>query len=118
MFYCITFYIILCNIRLEKKTCRHHSNSYTFSRFKSKYHPEECDKKHGEQKLALQARQRVFASLRDKSFFEDVNVDNMNTEKLVKIMDASELLIIVSVFFQIQSLLESIDERKRQLTKS
>ncbi|XP_059158047.1 serrate RNA effector molecule homolog isoform X2 [Physella acuta] len=61
--------------------------------FKSKYHPEECEKRQVEIRDALQTRKKVFETLREKKFFETVSVDVECTDPLVKIMDAAVILL-------------------------
>ncbi|XP_012939682.1 serrate RNA effector molecule homolog isoform X3 [Aplysia californica] len=61
--------------------------------FKSKYHPEECDKRQVEVKAALESRRKVFEALREKKFFEDISVDIDCTDSLIKIMDAAVILL-------------------------
>uniref|UniRef100_A0A0B7B5L3 Arsenite-resistance protein 2 homolog n=2 Tax=Arion vulgaris TaxID=1028688 RepID=A0A0B7B5L3_9EUPU len=61
--------------------------------FKSKYHPDECEKQQTQVKQALQTRKQVFVSLRDKQFFDDVSVDVQCTDKLIKILDATVILL-------------------------
>ena len=62
----------------------------TMHRFKSKYHPEECDKRRVTLKAALETRRKVFDTLREKKYFEEIFVDAVSTDSLVKIMDASK----------------------------
>ncbi|GFS18174.1 serrate RNA effector molecule-like protein [Elysia marginata] len=61
--------------------------------FKSKYHPEECEKKQAETKVALQARKKAFETLREKGFFDGISVDVSCTDSLVKILDAAVILL-------------------------
>ncbi|KAK3794133.1 hypothetical protein RRG08_059562 [Elysia crispata] len=61
--------------------------------FKSKYHPEECEKKQAETKLALQARKKAFETLREKGYFDGISVDVSCTDPLVKILDAAVILL-------------------------
>ncbi|RUS86506.1 hypothetical protein EGW08_005756 [Elysia chlorotica] len=61
--------------------------------FKSKYHPEECEKKQAETKLGLQARKKAFETLMDKGYFDGISVDVSCTDTLVKILDAAVILL-------------------------
>ncbi|CAL1546055.1 unnamed protein product [Lymnaea stagnalis] len=61
--------------------------------FKSKYHPEECEKRQTEIGLSLQSRKKVFETLKEKKFFEGVSVDVECTEPLIKILDATVILL-------------------------
>ncbi|XP_055871422.1 serrate RNA effector molecule homolog A-like isoform X4 [Biomphalaria glabrata] len=61
--------------------------------FKSKYHPEECEKRQVEVCHALQARKKVFEILREKHFLDGVSVDVESTDKLIKILDAAVILL-------------------------
>lgn len=61
--------------------------------FKMKYHPEETDKRQVEVRAALEARRKVFETLREKKFLEGVMVDEECTAPLIKIMDAAVILL-------------------------
>uniref|UniRef100_A0A0B7B223 Arsenite-resistance protein 2 homolog n=1 Tax=Arion vulgaris TaxID=1028688 RepID=A0A0B7B223_9EUPU len=61
--------------------------------FKSKYHPDEREKQQATMKLALESRRKVFETLKEKKFFDGVSVDVECTDSLVKILDATVILL-------------------------
>jgi len=57
-------------------------------RFKSKYHPEECEKRQDEVRHALKRRCEVFFELMKKGFMDNVTCDTEQHEGIVKLLDA------------------------------
>ncbi|WAR18602.1 SRRTB-like protein [Mya arenaria] len=62
-------------------------------RFKSKYHPEECEKRQDEVKHALKRRCDVFFELMKKGYMDNVTCDTEQHEGIVKLLDAAVILM-------------------------
>ena len=63
------------------------------SRFKSKYHPEECEKRKEEACQALRRRADVFNKLFEMGRVAAVSVDLDKGTDLVKVLDAGKYII-------------------------
>ncbi|XP_052767581.1 serrate RNA effector molecule homolog isoform X2 [Mya arenaria] len=61
--------------------------------FKSKYHPEECEKRQDEVKHALKRRCDVFFELMKKGYMDNVTCDTEQHEGIVKLLDAAVILM-------------------------
>lgn len=65
------------------------NSSYVSFRFKYKYHPEECSKRHEEQHAALQRRLQIFLELMAQNRVDSCSVDVEKSDELIKILDAA-----------------------------
>lgn len=59
-------------------------------RFKTKYNPDECEKRHKEVKKALQHRCSVYMELLDSGRIEATWVDFEKSDEVVKLLDAGK----------------------------
>lgn len=59
-----------------------------FLRFRSKYHPDEVGKRRQEARGALQNRLRVFLSLMESGWFDNLLLDIDKADAIVKMLDA------------------------------
>lgn len=59
-----------------------------FSRFRSKYHPDEVGKRRQEARGALQNRLKVFLSLMETGWFDNLLLDIDKADAIVKMLDA------------------------------
>ena len=57
-------------------------------RFRSKYHPDEVGKRRQEARGALQNRLRVFLSLMESGWFDNLFLDIDKADAIVKMLDA------------------------------
>ncbi|XP_071110678.1 serrate RNA effector molecule homolog isoform X3 [Haliotis cracherodii] len=57
--------------------------------FKLKYHPEECEKRQDEVRMALLKRLKVFTELMQQDRLESIMLDIDNTEDIIKVLDAA-----------------------------
>lgn len=57
-------------------------------RFRSKYHPDEVGKRRQEARGALQNRLRVFLSLMESGWFDNLLLDIDKADAIVKMLDA------------------------------
>ncbi|KAK3577793.1 hypothetical protein CHS0354_000209 [Potamilus streckersoni] len=78
--------------------------------FKSKYHPEECEKRQKEVITALKKRCNVFLELLDGTYFENISVDTEKHELLVKLLDAAVIKMEGGTDFDLTVLDEPEDE--------
>lgn len=62
--------------------------SPSFLRFRSKYHPDEVGKRRQEARGALQNRLKVFLSLMEGGWFENLLLDIDKADAIVKLLDA------------------------------
>lgn len=70
-------------------------------RFKSKYHPEEFEKRQEEVRVALRRRCDVFFDLMKQNRLDGVTVDTEQHEALVKLLDAGMFMwFILGTCFQ------------------
>lgn len=67
------------------------NSSYVSFRFKYKYHPEECSKRHEEQHAALQRRLQIFLELMAQNRVDSCSVDVEKSDELIKILDAGKI---------------------------
>lgn len=67
-----------------------HFSLALITRFKIKYHPEECEKRNREVKKALQHRCNVYMELMDSGRIEETWVDFEKSDELVKLLDAGK----------------------------
>lgn len=67
-----------------------HFSLALITRFKIKYHPEECKKRNREVKKALQHRCNVYMELMDSGRIEETWVDFEKSDELVKLLDAGK----------------------------
>lgn len=58
------------------------------SRFRSKYHPDEVGKRRQEARGALQNRLKVFLSLMESGWFDNLLLDIDKADAIVKMLDA------------------------------
>lgn len=63
-------------------------------RFKLKYHPEECEKRQDEVRMALLKRLRVFTELMQQDRLESIMLDIDNTEDIIKVLDAGKMVVM------------------------
>ncbi|XP_074656901.1 serrate RNA effector molecule homolog [Tubulanus polymorphus] len=61
--------------------------------FKAKYHPEECEKRHEDQRAVLKRRVEVFQHLVDKGFIDGHSLDHDCVDKIVRFLDAVVILL-------------------------
>lgn len=59
-----------------------------FCRFRSKYHPDEVGKRRQEARGALQNRLKVFLSLMESGWFDNLLLDIDKADAIVKMLDA------------------------------
>lgn len=62
-------------------------------RFKLKHHPEESIKRKTELQAALKRRLAVFMELYEKSWVDNVTLDQENSEQIIKFLDAGIILM-------------------------
>ena len=64
-----------------------------YFRFKSKYHPEEFERRQDEVRHALKRRCDVFFELMKKGYMDAVTSDTENHDVIVKLLDAGVYLL-------------------------
>lgn len=64
------------------------SFSSLLDRFRSKYHPDEVGKRRQEARGALQNRLKVFLSLMESGWFDNLLLDIDKADAIVKMLDA------------------------------
>ena len=64
-----------------------------FFRFKLKYHPEDSSKRKEEQKASLHNRVEVFNKFLKQGKFDNVTVDNDQSDSIVKLLDSVVILL-------------------------
>lgn len=62
--------------------------SFLFSRFRSKYHPDESGKRKAEAHAALQNRLNAFQYLMENGWFDNISMDIDRAPQILKILDA------------------------------
>ena len=73
-----------------------------YYRFKLKYHPEDAAKRKEEQRTALNSRVEVFSKFLKQDKFENVSVDNDQSDSIVKLLDSVVILLEGGTDFDLQ----------------
>ena len=73
-----------------------------YYRFKLKYHPEDAAKRKEEQRTALNSRVEVFSKFLKQDKFDNVSVDNDQSDSIVKLLDSVVILLEGGTDFDLQ----------------
>ena len=81
-------------------------------RFRSKYHPEEFEKRKAEQTAALKKRLSVFLDLLNNHWIDSVSVDVEKANQIIRLLDAAVIKLEGGTDFDLKALDESVEEEK------
>ncbi|XP_054156484.1 serrate RNA effector molecule homolog [Oppia nitens] len=80
--------------------------------FRSKYHPEEFEKRKQEQSAALKKRLDVFLDLLANNWIDSVSIDVEKASQIIRLLDAAVIKLEDGTDFDLKSLDENFDEPK------
>ncbi|RWS29686.1 Serrate RNA effector molecule-like protein [Leptotrombidium deliense] len=86
--------------------------SYVTSRFKSRYHPEECGKRKAEMSASLSNRLQVFLDLFSSGLIDSVSIDVEKSEQITRLLDAAVIKLEGGSDFDLKALDENFEEEK------
>lgn len=81
-------------------------------RFRSKYHPEEFEKRKTEQSASLKRRLNVFLELLNTNWIDSVSIDVEKATQIVRLLDAAVIKLEGGTDFDLKSLDECTEEEK------
>ena len=81
-------------------------------RFRSKYHPEEFEKRKLEQNSALKTRLSVFLDLLNNQWIDSVSVDVEKSNQIIRLLDAAVIKLEGGTDFDLKALDETVAEEK------
>jgi hypothetical protein len=80
--------------------CAHCIRAFAFvSRFKTKYHPEECGRRKEEQLQAVNRRCDIFMRLMELGRVDACSLDLDQSDKVIKLLDAGQYLKVLEIVF-------------------
>lgn len=84
----------------------------SLDRFRSKYHPEEYEKRKTEQTNALKKRLSVFLDLLNNQWIDSVSVDVEKANQIIRLLDAAVIKLEGGTDFDLKALDEKFEEEK------